>query len=219
MALECASTVEICAIRATRLDSSGFPAQPPNNVYIVQDLVQLQMTRNEITGADREMAGGCGCIIASKSDEDQFRRYDLELQSGRLEPGLMEMLTGATIIDDMGDPIGFSDGGKLACGETPPRVAFEAWSKRWTADDEQDPVTPWWHWLFTSVRFVPGQDTLQADFSPIVLTGKTRANTAWGFGPYPDQPTDPGALHRSVWADAAALPVATCAYSSVVVAT
>lgn len=220
MALECATTVEICAVRATRLDSLGNPAQPPNNVLVLQDVIQLQMTRNTIEGEDRTMPGGCGgCIIASKTDEDQFRRYDLELQEGRLVPAFAEMLTGATIIDDGGDPIGFADGIKTACGATPARVAFEAWSKRWTADDEQDPVMPWWHWLFPSVRWVSGQDTLQSDFSPITLAGKTKANTAWGFGPYGDQPDDIGANHRAVWADAADLPTASCDYQSVAVAT
>lgn len=218
MALECATTVEICAVRATRLDSVGNPAQPPNNVYIVQDVIQLQMTPNIIEGEDRTMPGGCGCIIASKTDEDQFRRYDLELQAGRLEPGFIEMMTGAAIVEDTGDPIGWLDGIKLACGTHPSRVAFEAWSKRWTADDEQDPVVPWIHWVFPSVRFVTGQETLQADFSPLVLTGKTRSNTAWGVGPYGDT-HDLGAYQRGVWATADELPESTCDYSSVPVAT
>jgi hypothetical protein len=90
MALDCASTVEICAVRATRLDSLGNPAQPPKNVYIVQDVIQLQMTPNIINGADHDLLGGCGgCIIAKKTDDDQFRRYDLQLDAGRLEPGFI----------------------------------------------------------------------------------------------------------------------------------
>jgi len=220
MAIDCASTVEICAVRATRLDSLGFPAQPPNNVYIVQDVIQLQMTRVQQDGQERRMEGGCGgCVIAQKTDDDQFTRFDLELQAGRLEPGFLEMMAGATIITDSGETIGVADGAKLACGTPPGRVAFEAWSKRWTADDEQDPVFPWWHWLFPSVRFVSGDETLQADFSPIVLTGKTRANTAWGVGPYGDQPEDITGNHRGVWATDENLPVSTCDYSDVTVAT
>lgn len=217
--LDCASTVELCAVRATRLDSLGNPSSDANNVYVVQDVIQLQYTENIREGEDREMNGGCGgCIIASKSDEDQFRRYDLELQAGRIEPGLLEMMTGTSVITDGGTVIGAHLGIKLPCGTPKPRVAFEAWSKRWTVDDEQDPEFPWWHWLWVSTAWVQGQNTLQADFSPIVLTGKSRANSAWGSGPYGDQP-EAAEGHLALWADAGDLPTATCDYSTVEVAT
>ena len=46
MAIECASTVEICAVRATRLADDGTVSPDPDNVYIVQDVIQLQFTPN-----------------------------------------------------------------------------------------------------------------------------------------------------------------------------
>lgn len=214
--LECASTVEICAVRATRLAADGTVDIHPDNVYVVQDVIQLQFTPNIREGQEREMLGGCGgCVIASKTDEDSLRRFDLELQDGRLEPGLAEMLFGGTVIEDTNGPLGFLYGEKRDCGTPQPRVAFEAWSKRWTVDDEQDPIWPWWHWIWPSVAWVPGQNTLQADFGPVVAAGKTRANTAWGFGPYGDQPADVGANQIGVWASRADLPTATCDYSTI----
>jgi hypothetical protein len=219
MAIECASTVEICAVRATRLDSDGTPAAGPNNVYIVNDILQLQVRANVREGEEREMRGGCGCVIASKSEEDELRRFDLQLDGGRLEPGLLEMLTGAAAILDSTDVIGAHVGKKLACGTTRPTVAFEAWTKRWTSDDEQDPVFPWWHWLWPRTAWALGDNTLQADFGPVIVTGKSRANTAWGAGPYGDMPEANDGSQLSFWADAGDLPVGTCEYSSVTVAT
>ena len=216
MAIECASTVEICAIRATRLDSDGSVSGDADNVYVVQDVIQLQLTPNIREGEEREMAGGCGgCLIASKTDEDNLRRFDLELQSGRLEPGLIEMLTGGTVVDGTDGPVGVLIGEKRACGTPQPRVAFEAWSKRWTADDEQDPVYPWWHWVWPSVAWVLGQNTLQADFGPVTLTGKTRTNTAWGSGPYGAVPASVAGNQLGIFVDAGDLPTATCDYSNV----
>jgi hypothetical protein len=216
MAIECASTVEICAVRATRLDTDGTVSPDADNVYVVQDVIQLQFTPNIREGEERELIGGCGgCPIASKTDDDSLRRFDLELQSGRLEPGLIEMLTGGTVIEDTNGPIGFLFGEKRECGVAQPRVAFEAWSKRWTADDEQDPAYPWWHWVWPSVAWVPGQNTLQADFGPVVLTGKSRVNTSWGSGPYGDQPASTEGAQLGVWASAGDLPTATCDYSTV----
>jgi hypothetical protein len=214
--LECASTVEICAVRATRLASDGTVDIHFDNVYVVSDVIQLQFTPNIREGQDRELLGGCGgCVIASKSDEDSLRRFDLQLDAGRLEPGLVEMLIGATVIENTNGPLGFRYGAKQDCGTPRARVAFEAWSKRWTVDDEQDPIWPWWHWLWPSVAWVPGQNTLQADFGPIVLTGKSRANTAWGDGPFGDQPANIEADQVMVWAEDGALPVGTCDYSTV----
>jgi hypothetical protein len=182
----------------------------------VQDVIQLQITSNIREGAEREMEGGCGgCLIASKTDADNFRRFDLQLDAGRLEPGLLEMLLGATVIEGTNGPLGFLYGEKRTCGTPQPRVALEAWSKRWTSDDEQDTVYPWWHWVWPSVASVLGQNTLQADFGPVVVTGKTRVNTAWGYGPYGEQPADVGANQVGVWASAADLPVATCDYSTI----
>lgn len=214
MPIECASTVEFCAVRATRLASDGTVSTDTDNSYVVSDVIQLQFTPNVREGEEREMIGGCGgCVIASKTDEDTLRRFDLELQAGRLEPGFLEMLLGATVIEGTDAALGFMYGEKRDCGTPQPRVAFEGWSKRWTADDEQDPTYPWWHWLWPSVAWVPGQNTLQADFGPVVVTGKTRANTSWGEGPYGDALADVGANQISVWADAGDLPTATCDYS------
>lgn len=215
MAIECASTYQICAVRATRLETDGTVSPDADNVYIVNDILQLQLTPNIREGEDREMVGGCGCVIASASDDDSFRRFDLELQAGRLEPGLIEILTGATVIEDTDGPLGVLGGAKRACGTPQPRVAFEAWSKRWTADDEWDPTWPWWHWLWVATKWQLGQNTLQPDFGPVVLTGKSGVNTAWGTGPYGDQPADATDNQWGVWADAGSLPQATCDYSQV----
>jgi hypothetical protein len=219
MALECASTVDICALRATRLNDDGTPADPPNNVYVVQDLIQLQFTPNIKEGTVRELVGGCGgCDLAYKEDEDVFQRFDLELQAARLEPGLLEMLLGTAVIQDSTDLIGAHLGVKISCGTPRARVALEAWSTRWLPTDEPDPVYPHIHWLWVSTAWTLGQNTLQADFGPVVLSGKSRANSAWSIGPYGDQPE--AALGQAMfWFDAGELPTATCDYSDQNIAT
>lgn len=216
MALTCASTVDLCGVRATRLASDGTVDPDVDNSYVVQDVIQLQVTPNTREGEDREMIGGCGgCPIATKTDDDQFRRFDLELQAGRLEPGMLEILTGGTVINGTDGPLGVQLGEKTACGTTRSRVGFEAWSKRWTVDDEQDAVYPWWHWVFPSVLFVLGQNTLSADFGPIVLAGKSRVNSSWADGPYGDMLADVGGNQLAIEAYAGDLPTATCDYSTI----
>ncbi len=212
----CASPVELCAVRITRLNSDGTAADGPDNSYVVTDPIQLQYTPNVREGDEHELLGGCdGCVIATKTDRDTIRRYDLELQSGRFEPGLLEMMLGATLIDTTDGPLGIMYGEKEECGTASTRVAIETWSKRWTVDDEWDPDWPWQRFIWPSVAWVPAQATQQADFTPETLTGKTRRNSAWGFGPYFDQPFNLGANLIGVFADDAALPTATCDYSTI----
>jgi hypothetical protein len=222
MALECASVIDICALRATRLHADGSPAEEPNNVYIVNDLLQVQVTENNEQGQSRVMNGGCGgCEIARRDEPDKFIRYDLEIQAGRWEPGLIEMLTGrAAIVDTGGNILGVHGPRKLACGEAPALAAIETWSTRYLSTDEQDPVYPWFRMLFVASTWVLGQQTLQSDFSPFVLTGKTKVNSSWGIGPYGDQIEAIGAgEHSMTWLDSGTLPAATCDYSDVLVVT
>jgi hypothetical protein len=211
----CTSIVEICAARATRLATDGSVDPDPDNSYVVRDIIQLQYTANIREGDEREMLGGCGCVIAQKTDDDQLRRFDLELQLGRFEPGFLEMALGGTVIEATAGPIGFLYGAKRDCGVPQPRVAFEAWAKNWTEDDEQSPTLPWVHLLWPAVAFSPAQNTLSSDFGPYVLNGKTRANTSWGTGPYGDAPASLAANQIGIWEEAGDLPTATCDYTTV----
>lgn len=211
----CTSIVEICAARATRLATDGTVDIHFDNSYVVKDILQLQFTANIREGDEREMLGGCGCIIAQKTDDDTLRRFDLEFQMGRFEPGFLEMATGGTVVEDTSGPIGFKYGAKRACGVPQPAVAFEAWAKNWTEDDEQDDQYPWIYLVWPRVKFVPAQNTLQPDFGPFVLNGKSKPNTNWVEGPYGDGVADLEADQIGIWKYAGDLPVGTCDYSTV----
>ena len=60
-----------------------------------------------------------------------------------------------------------------------------------------------------------GQNTLHADFGPIVLTGTSRVNTAWGYGPYFDQPFDMEGDQYAVYADDTPIPTGSCDYGTI----
>lgn len=214
--IACATPVEFCAARITRLNSDGtVDYSTEDNVYVITELVTLGANANVREGEDRELPGGCGCLIASKSDDDEIRRYDLELTMGRFEFGALEMLTGGTVIQGTDGPEGFQGGAKRACGVPQARVAFEGWSKRWTSDNEQDPIHPWFHWVYPYVKWVLGNNTIGADFSPTVVNGKATANTSWGYGPYGEQPADIGANPQGVYLWDGDLPEGICDYSTI----
>lgn len=193
MAAECLAAIHLCAIRVTRLDAVGNPAAGPNNVYVSNKPIQLGMTPVIEAGADRTLVGGCDCLIATYRGYDKLKRFDLELDLGVLEPGLLEMLIGADAIlggSSGTDPIGdwWPASQTFACGTAPqPNVCFEAWQDGWH-DDAQDATYPYIHWIFPSSFWQIAAQTLQNDFLQPKITGFTRGNTVWGTGIYGDLP-------------------------------
>src|SRR5258708_28896946 len=96
----------------------------------------LTVTPSIEAGQDLVLTGGCDCIIAAYRGYDKLKRFDLELDLGDVEPGLLEMLTGATAILNTGDPIGvWWNVNQFNCSvPAQPNVAFEAWQDGWDED-------------------------------------------------------------------------------------
>src|SRR5437868_2880962 len=98
MAAECLAAIHLCRIRATRLDAVGNPVAGPNNVYVSDKPIQLAVTPQILAGEDKTLVGGCDCVVAQYRGKDKLKYFTLELDLGRIEPGLKSMLLGATAI-------------------------------------------------------------------------------------------------------------------------
>jgi hypothetical protein len=217
MAAECLAAIHLCAIRVTRLDATGHPAPGPNNSYVTNKPIQLVVTPVIEAGLDKTLVGGCDCLIATYRGFDKLKRFDLEVDLGVVEPGLIEMLIGATAITAAGAPIGdwWPHDQTFACGTNPqPNVAVEAWQDNWN-DDQQDPTLPYLHWIFPSSFWQIAAQTLQNDFLQPKITGFTRGNTVWGLGPYGDLPE--AAQPLGGFFQTATRPTGACGYATVAV--
>jgi hypothetical protein len=195
----CASSILACGMRATLLDQTGNVSSDPDNFYVTDNMVQLQFTPDVEAGSDRTLKSGCDCIIASAKFPDLLKRFNFEVQQGALEPGLIALMTGAPLIEDGADPIGWDWPVNASCGETPPhQVALEVWSFVWE-DNAQNDERPYWHWIWPSTSWQFGQSTLNTDFMVPVLTGFSRGNPVWGHGPYGDAVTvgDLGSVYQT----------------------
>jgi hypothetical protein len=213
MAAECLAAIHLCRIRVTRLTATGAPAPGPNNVYVSDKPITLGVTPVLEAGQDKTLVGGCDCIVASYRGYDKLKRFDFSLDLGKLEPGLMEMLTGASLISVAGVPIGnWYDDQQFDCAGPPsPNVCFEAWQDGW-ADDHQDAVWPYIHWVWPSSYWQIGPSTLQNDFNQPRMTGFSRGNSVWGMGIYADQPE--AAQPLGGWFYSASIPAAACGYQT-----
>jgi hypothetical protein len=213
MGAECLAAIHLCRIRVTRLDSTGHPIAGPNNVYVSDKPISLGVTPVIEAGQDRTLVGGCDCIVATYRGYDKLKRFDFQLDLGKLEPGLLEMLTGSAAILSGGFPIGnwFDDQQFLCSGPPSPNVCVEAWQDAW-ADDHQDPTFPYVHWIWPSTYWQIGPQTLQNDFAQPRLTGFSRGNSVWGTGIYGDLPEAAQPLGGYFYA--ASIPAAGCGYQS-----
>ncbi len=216
----CGSLIHICALRVTRLDSQGNVLDESNNSYVTNNVVSVQVNPVIEAGLDSTLVGGCDCIVASYKGTDKLKRFEFTLELPTFEPGLIEMLTGATLIEDTSDipvPIGVSWPTQLSCSDTQaPNVAVEWWADLWT-DDQQDPDWPYVHSIYPSSYWQIGQQTGQNDFANPQFTGFTRTNSLFG-DPYDDlpAPVSSGYLDQGgQFLTTTAPPTAECSYQTV----
>lgn len=213
MAAECLAAIHLCRIRATRLDAVGAPVAGPNNSYVSDIPITLQVTPQIQAGEDKTLVGGCDCIVAQYRGFDKFKYFTLELDRGKLEPGLEEMLLGSSVILDGSDPIGnwFPADQTFDCSNPQPNICLEAWQDLWE-DDHQHAVLPYLHWIWPSTYWQIAQTSLGNDFLQPKLTAFTRGNSEWGEGIYGDQPEAAESNGGYFYSDS--IPTAQCGYQS-----
>lgn len=213
----CAIPLHVCRFRATRLLADGSPAGGPDNTYVSDDIITVQMNPNILAGLESDLIGGCGCIVATRKDPDRLRRFDFVINQGALEPALLEMMLGADVITDASTdpvPIGIWYPDQLGCEFVPSAVAIEFWADAWV-DDAADPDWPYIHFLFPRTFWAPGSLQLGNDFAQPVVNGFSRSNASWGEGPYGTQPEAiPARAPGGFWYSAAPQPTAECGYQT-----
>ena len=212
----CPASILACGMRVTLLDDLGNVADVPNNYWVTANLIEIQTSPEIEAGTDLTMKSGCDAIIAAYRGPDLFKRFNFELSLGALEPGLLSLMLGGSVILDGTDPIGMGWPNQTTCaGEPPPFVALEVWSYSWDCLG-QAPGTPYIHWTWPMTRWQIGQSVLGAsDFFRPALTGFSLANGQWGEGPYGDGPGEDIPELGAFWFTAEAPPAAACAYQSV----
>lgn len=211
----CESAIHLCRIRVTRLDQVGNPLAGPNNVIVSDTPLMLTVKPQIVAGEDKDLIGGCDCIVSTYRGYDKLKRFDLELDLAQLPPTVLEMMTGGTAIVSAGSVVGLWWPSNLSCSDpAQPNVAFEAWQDAWE-EDHQFATDPYIHWLWPSTHWQIGDHTLQNDFLQPKLNGFSRSNPVWGDGIYGDMPEAiPSGAPGGFWYTAIAPPTAYCDYQT-----
>lgn len=217
----CPAMLHICRIRVTRLNADGSVAAGPNNSVVSDAAVDLSWNPVIVAGDERDLMGGCDCILATFKGRDKHKRFDLAMHHGTLNLPLLEMMTGSPLILDDSTvpvPIGvqFPTNNVLGCNVARPFVAVEAWAEFLDGDHAPtDPAFQFARVVFPKSEWRWDNNTMQNDYQPTALAGFTITNPKW-HDAYGDMPFSRAIGPGGGIIYDTAMPNPTCGYSSAV---
>jgi len=212
---ECAGSIHVLAARATRLLADGTPDEGSTGSYVTENPMRVAVNPEIEQGEDRTQKNGADCPCLTYKVPDYVKRWNLELDNCRLEPGLFELLFGAEVIPGAapGSMIGnILPSGVANCDLSTLGVAFEFWTRAWDGD-RQNPGFPYIRWVLPKSIWQLGDHEFNAEFLTVSMTGFTENNP--GFtDPYGDMPAEyDNADGKVAWFYDTAVPEGDCGYA------
>lgn len=212
----CYTPVKVCRMRATRLDDVGAPLPGSDSVVVTDALITLGYSVVLKTGANFEQQNGCGDVCATVQDPDQVKAVDLKMDLCKLDHELVELLTGATLVQVLGQTRGFV----IPQVDTPltSEVSIEAWAKAWDGDQQAvlNGQPMYYRYVFPRTTWVLGDQTLENKVITLPMSGHGKSNSQFGDGPANDLPYDVYLAPMGIFDDDSELPDATCGYTALV---
>lgn len=215
----CRNKLSICALRLTRCQSNGTPAQASDTgaVVFVGGIGSLKWTGDIVQGDKIRELDGCGGLAVVKRYPNRLAAYDVEIDMLVQSYELREIAYDAQLITDGGNVIGAADVINTACGAATAKngVIVEAWGENHLCA-QPDPDFPYERRVFARGFFDPSDGTMQRGVNHLTLKGFTQPNTNAGDGPFNDWPTNLSSIDDWITAgfDDTALPDLneTCGY-------
>lgn len=192
-------------MRLTRLGADGSPLVGPENSYVTDALVQLELGLEYEDGNEIVQRNGSGNLCLTYKAPDSLKRGTISsMQVCTPDPIILQFLAGGTIIEDgAGNPIGYA-APKVGSDPVPNGVSIEFWTRGIIDGSEQGYF--WWVAPKTKLRpsdgwTISGEDPLLPE-----LEGSAEQNPNWGDGPGNDWVWESGSVWQYVQVDE--LPVA-----------
>lgn len=125
MATKCFGYLKARVMRVTRLDADGVPVVGAQSVVVSGGFVRIALNMEYEDGTEFVVRNAWGDFCINEQDDDRLKRVVPTIDFCEVDPDLVEIVTGARLIMDGTDAVGF------ALSEAAPtgRFALEAWSK------------------------------------------------------------------------------------------
>lgn len=218
MSSTCNASVDLCAIRVSKLTTGGAPRTGSTNGYVTDAAIKIDIGVEVETGDEKTQKNGCGVLMATLKDPDTIKGLTLAMDLIHLDAYLNEFLTGSDTFESGGNAIGFQF---AAVGSQADFVCVEGWSKAWDVDHQlvapfTTPNATYIHWVFPKTQWVQGKLTAEHDIMivPVTATG-TENSSITANGPFDDWPAAVaargGVTRIGGWFFDSNIPTATCA--------
>lgn len=224
MSQACFTSVDVCAIRVSKLTSAGMADEGASNGYVSDSQIKVDIGLEIEEGAEFIQKNGCGQIITIVKEPDKIKRATLSLDLGKLDFELLQLMCGGILHSDTSARgIGYQP--PAVSGGQPDPIAFECWAKAYDDDNQSVPAftspnVAYLHFVLPFVRCTQAPFTLENGITVFTVTGNGSENSALSAdGPFNDFPAriaEGGGISRvyGVFLDSN-IPTASCGYVSV----
>lgn len=121
----CAAPIQGTRMRIIRLDSCGAPVTGTSSLVVTDGFVQVEVTQQYEDGTDYQLRNAQGEFCVNETGPDQFRRVDLNIQFCAIDPDVVNLITGSTVVTTGGPTTG--TGFWVTEGSVTQRFSLEVW--------------------------------------------------------------------------------------------
>ncbi len=192
MSNNCFSSLQLAGIRATSINSGGAPVVGTLKAVATTAAIRLQVSTTLEAGSSYSQKKGNGTICTALQNPDTIKSLAFSMDLCQLDFELINLLTGAVLIMDTLDAIGF----EYPASDAAPHdgVCLEAFT---SAYDGTAPAVPtfttpdaaYFHWVFPRTKWTLGQITMEDGLMTVPVTGVGTENAnITANGPFNDWP-------------------------------
>jgi hypothetical protein len=179
----CAAPIQGTRMRIIRLDSCGAPVTGAGGLIVTDGFVQAEITQQYEDGTEYQLRNAQGAFCVNDTGPDQFRRVDLTIQFCQVDPDIVNLITGATVVVTGAPATG--TGFWVTEGNVTQRFSLEIWQNVSGEACGTGSVQRAVYWAFPHLYAGRFNDfTIQDDVLEWSLSAKSRiASPSWGTGP------------------------------------
>ena len=181
---------QILRLRVAKLDTTGAPDNGASNGYVTGNPVSVQATPSIEAGDEFILKNGAGDICQQVRSCDKIKGVDLVVNLCDMDPKLIALMTGGTILDTADGESGFMLPGISASCPVPVSVEWWTIAQDGSSQAALNGSALYAHFVVPKVSFVPGAQTFENGITTIVFNGKGEENAnITTNGPFDDWPT------------------------------
>jgi hypothetical protein len=121
----CASPIKGTRMRIIKEDACGIPVTGAGSQVVTKGFVQVALTQQYEDGTEYQLRNAQGEFCVNETGPDQFRRVDANIQFCAIDPDVVNLITGSTVITTGAPATG--TGFWVAEGSVTQKFSLEVW--------------------------------------------------------------------------------------------